>query len=327
METLSKIIALAPGSERGVGPELLLKALRDNRLKTLNFFWCGDEASLKLASFRSGTDIAIEGPGKARMIDGPLIRFLENKAPSHLLERQAWFLAEGVRLGLEGQIQAIVTGPIEKEALNFLGPHFIGQTEFFAESWGLLDRKPFMAFMGGPFILSLLTTHLPLAHVPGCITQAKVYEHVKELSYALSTLLKKKRQALLIDVLALNPHAGEGGLMGFEEEEVIIPALKMLENEDLRVFGPWPADGYFGYFNEKKERPDAVVAMYHDQGLAPYKLMSGGGAVNITLGLRIPRLSPAHGTAVQLAGKNCASVLSTLSAILAAKKILEDSAG
>ncbi len=120
-----------------------------------------------------------------------------------------------------------------------------------------------------------------------------------------------------IAVLGLNPHAGEGGLIGHEEQEIITPAIAAAQAKGINVHGPIPADGFFGYYHliKKSALPDVVVAMYHDQGLIPYKLLAAGNAVNVTLGLTIPRVSPAHGTADDLVGKNLACRASTLQAI------------
>ena len=131
--------------------------------------------------------------------------------------------------------------------------------------------------------------------------------------------------SIRIAVLGLNPHAGESGLLGFEEEEIIKPALEMARDRGLMVDGPLPADGFFGYLHQRshEELPHAVVAMFHDQGLAPYKLLARGCAVNATLGLSVPRTSPAHGTAYDLIGTDRACHLSAKKAIEAAIDLIE----
>lgn len=312
------LIGLTPGAETGVGPELLLRALHDNAVKSKHFFWCGDKSSLELAAQRSKKELAFS-PKEALLGNGIRLYFLADSEISDPVKRQAWFLSQAAELGLSGQLCALVTGPIEKAALKHLGD-FPGQTEYFAQAWGKPGARAFMAFTGGPFILSLLTTHLPLARVAEHITSSLVHDYIIELAGAIGPLLNKQRETIVIDVLGLNPHAGEGGLLGHEEQELIIPALEALRQKGYKIQGPQAADGYFAYLDQRP-RPDAVVAMYHDQGLSPYKMLSKGDAVNITFGLKIPRLSPAHGTAPHLIGTGLACVRSTLKALLMAEQL------
>lgn len=318
MPTKIPIIGLTPGSESGVGPELMLRALHDNAIKSKHFFWCGDKRSLELAAQRIDKKLSFANK-EALLANGTRLSFLAESETLDPLKRQAWFLKKASELGLSGQLGALVTGPIEKAALGYLGD-FPGQTEYFAKLWGKPETKAFMAFTGGPFTLSLVTTHLPLARVSKHITASLVHDHISELVRALAPLLNKEREAVSIDVLGLNPHAGEGGLLGEEEQELIAPALDTLRNKGYKVQGPLAADGYFAYL-EQKHYPDAVVAMYHDQGLIPYKMLSKKDAVNITFGLKIPRLSPAHGTASNLVGTGLACMRSTLKAILLAEQM------
>jgi 4-hydroxythreonine-4-phosphate dehydrogenase len=170
--------------------------------------------------------------------------------------------------------------------------------------------------------MSLVTTHVPINQVAGLITQEKLENHIRKIAYYSETLLSKKLHNIIFHVLALNPHAGEAGLLGCEEQEVIIPVLNSLRKNNLNLKGPFSPDGYFAYFNNLEVKPDILIAMYHDQGLIPYKLLSSGNAVNVTLGLRIPRTSPAHGTADDLVGKNIASPLSTINAVITAAKLI-----
>lgn len=319
------IIGLTPGSESGVGPELMIKALLDPRLLEGEYFWCGDKASLELAAKRASQDINFLSADQAKLANGLKINFLSYSAPSpDILARQAWFLEQGANLGLHGNIHALVTGPINKHALRYLGSGYLaGQTEYFAQKWPVLNQKPLMAFMGGPFIMSLMTTHVPLKDVAKNLSINIILEHLEALAKLCTKLANKSKDKVIIHVLGLNPHAGEEGLLGSEEQEIIGPALKIAQNRGLLVSGPFAADGYFAYFHEHKleNRPDALVAMYHDQGLIAYKLLSQGASVNVTLGLALPRTSPAHGTADDLAGKKLASPESTINAILSALKL------
>ncbi len=168
--------------------------------------------------------------------------------------------------------------------------------------------------------VALVTSHIPIAEVPEHITAGKVYAKARTLEDSLLRdfgIVKPR-----IAVLGLNPHAGENGLLGREEEEQILPAVRRLREENRLVFGPYPADGFFGAGDYKHF--DAVLAMYHDQGLAPFKSISFGGGVNFTAGLPVVRTSPDHGTAYELAGKGEASPESFRQALFLALDIFRN---
>lgn len=311
-------IAVTPGDEAGVGPELLVDAIsRYHHIDSPRFFWCGDRSSLKLGAKRANKALAWLGEDEATLDGGPTLIFFPDLASLSLAERQARFLEISIELAKKDLVDGIVTGPINKTALQFLaGGPFAGQTEFFAKHLGVV-KQPFMAFMGGPFMLSLLTTHMPLSKVSGAITEKLLVEHLISVAEHFARIHRKKNTEITIAVLGLNPHAGEGGLIGLEEEQIFKPALSQARNAGLRVFGPLPADGFFAYFHHlsAEERPDVVVAAYHDQGLGPYKLLAEGSAVNVTFGLKVWRTSPAHGTATGLAGLGLACPKSSQMAI------------
>ncbi len=308
-------IAITPGSERGVGPELILQALTYQHPSRHDFFWCGDQASLELASERSGCELKFLSNHQALLSSGLLISYAPLIAGDDCLKRQAGFLHKSLELALAGAVQALVTGPIEKEALAFLGSNLAGQTEYFAQHLGIAGQMAIMTFMGGPFIMSLASTHVPLKQVSQQINTKDLLSHIITLSQQLSLILKKDRSELSITVLGLNPHAGEHGLIGREEIEIISPAIKQAQALGLTIDGPLPADGYFAYWHRQSKLPDAIIALYHDQGLIAYKLLSQGRAVNVTLGLSVPRTSPAHGTAAHLIGSGQACIKSSLMAI------------
>jgi 4-hydroxythreonine-4-phosphate dehydrogenase len=311
-------IAITPGAEDGVGPELFLKSLAEfNHSELLEFFWCGDRASLEVAASHSKISATFCDRDKVK-VNNIQLNFFKGLITGSILERQAEFLKISLELAQKRLIDAIVTGPISKSALAFLGDKkYSGQTEYFATNLGVDSKKTFMTFLGGPFILSLLTTHIPLRQVADEITKSGLVAHLD----ALARLIKKKHAQKIYEpkivVLGLNPHAGEDGLLGYEEEKIIIPAIAEVKAKGLHIVGPLPADGFFSYFHKLSPAkiPDAVVSMYHDQGLAPYKLLAHGLAVNVTQGLLIPRTSPAHGTAYSLTGKNIACHRSTKNAI------------
>ncbi len=323
MNTKLRALALVPGSEGGVGPELLLRALQDEHLLACDYYWCGDKASLDLAAKRSKIQLKFSSTHQAQLPQGSVIHVakdLVRSAGEH--ERQAIFLKNSVDLAQSGLVHAIVTAPIEKAALAFLpGGPWPGQTEYFSHHLG--SGKAFMAFLGGPFMMSLLTTHIPLSQVSSELSSSKLLRHLKQVSEQCANILGKKPAEVSIAVLGLNPHAGEHGLLGREEIDHLIPAIKDAQDLGLDVSGPWAADGYFAYFNRESPPHDAVVAIYHDQGLIAYKLLSEGTAVNVTLGLSIPRTSPAHGTAHDLVGTGKASYKSTLKAIEVAMRLAD----
>lgn len=323
MKNLLCTIALSPGAENGVGPELILLSLENLSVQGSQFLWCGDKASLECARSRIKTHIHYSDNSTATLKNGLTINFFDD-FPNHFNEHQraARFLENCVQKALEGKVQAIVTGPIEKAALSCLaGGPWPGQTEYFAHHLGD-NGKPFMAFLGGPFIMSMLSVHVALRKVPELVVKSRITECLQALALECARILKKDPKKVAIAVLGLNPHAGEQGLLGNEEIEHVVPAIKEMTDQGYTISGPWAADGFFGYL-DKASKPDAVLAMYHDQGLIAYKLLAKGAAVNATLGLCVPRTSPAHGTARELVGTGTASYESTLKALELAIKLAQ----
>ncbi len=207
----------------------------------------------------------------------------------------------------------LVTAPINKSNIQSETFAFCGHTEYIADSVGE-GQKPLMILMSGSLRVALVTTHLAIKDVASAITKESIIEKAQILHQTL------KRDFCIssprIAVLALNPHCGDNGLLGKEEEEIISPAVKELEAMGIQAFGPFAADGFFGSGAHNKF--DAILAMYHDQGLAPFKALAGDDGVNYTAGLPIIRTSPAHGTAYDIAGKGIADENSFRQAIYAA---------
>lgn len=316
MKTSLLTLAITPGSEEGVGPELMLRAMNsaDNR-DNIRFIWCGDRASLELASIRAQLPLRFAADYQA-LIDNHITIICMDDYQG-VIPKAAWFLQNAVMLAQQKKVNALVTGPIEKGALAFGdGEHFVGQTEYFARHLGE-GQKSMMSFMGGAFIMSLFSTHVPLRNVADILTKQSLTNHLLATAHHTGKILKKNPEQVSIAVLGLNPHAGENGLIGHEDQTISMPVIKTLNEQGFSITGPLPADGFFAYFHllTPQQIPDVVVAMYHDQGLIPYKLLAQGRAVNVTLGLRVPRVSPAHGTAPDLAGKNVACVRSSIMAI------------
>jgi 4-hydroxythreonine-4-phosphate dehydrogenase len=198
----------------------------------------------------------------------------------------------------QGMIDVIVTAPINKKNIQSEQFQFPGHSEFLASYFGF-EKGAMMLMCSDDLKVGLVTGHVPLQQVTALITQDKVADKIIHLNKTLKTDfgIQKPR----IAVLALNPHAGDGGVIGTEDETVIKPAINRLK-EEILVYGPYPADGFFGAETYKKF--DAVLAMYHDQGLIPFKALSFNNGVNFTTGLPVVRTSPDHGTAYDIAGKN-----------------------
>jgi 4-hydroxythreonine-4-phosphate dehydrogenase len=222
---------------------------------------------------------------------------------------------------LSGEFSAVVTGPVSKSWLQKAGYPFPGQTEFFAARWG---GEPTMAFCGGRLRVTLLTWHIPLREVPSHLTATELERTIgaaDELARASRTSAEVGQSTLIprIGVCGLNPHAGEGGLLGEEEREIIDPILDRLRSRFPQLSRTQPADTLFA--RQLKGEFDVVVALYHDQGLGPLKTIDFDEAVNVTLGLKHVRTSPDHGTAFGIAGQGKASARSFANAVAVAKQL------
>lgn len=211
----------------------------------------------------------------------------------------------------QGKIDVLVTAPINKDNIQQDDFHFPGHTEYLEQKFARENDKSLMILADEHIRVALVTGHIPLSQVASSITVDKIKDTIKIFN---NTLIRDFNiENPRIAVLGLNPHAGENGLLGSEENDIIIPALKEMQEKDILCYGPYPADGFFGsgLFNSF----DGIIAMYHDQGLAPFKTLAMENGVNFTAGLPIVRTSPAHGTAYGIAGKNEASEVSFRNAI------------
>lgn len=216
------------------------------------------------------------------------------------------------------KINAIVTLPINKKAVAIAGLQFPGHTEFIANLCGI--KTPLMIFVYKKLRVALTTIHIPLSNVSQKISMNLLNETIEIFSNSLEKdfLLKIPK----IAILGLNPHCGESGIMGIEEEMVIIPAIQDLASKGHKLFGPFPSDSFFG--NELYRQFDGILAMYHDQGLIPFKMISKMNGVNFTANLPIVRTSPDHGTGFDIAGLNKASPSSLIESIKLAKIIVKN---
>lgn len=330
--TSSFTLALTPGCPAGIGPEVVARALVDAKVaRGTRFLWTASTQLLVEGAWRAGIAHA--------KVDGAVVTLRRGArtqrvacvdvahrpvgagAPSPLgdeVQRDA--LVHACQLAARGDVQGIVTGPVRKQALVIDGIHYAGQTEIVHRFLAADAEAPLMVFAGGPFVLGLQTVHLALRDAPAAITAHALDVALARLHEATSRIARTKTPR--ITVLGVNPHAGEGGMFGREEIDVVTPAIDRAKRGGLDVNGPVPADGFFadvarGAFGARPKRkmPDGVLAMHHDQGLAPYKLLVGGEGINVTWGLRAPRTSPDHGTAYALANKRTASASSMQAAI------------
>jgi 4-hydroxythreonine-4-phosphate dehydrogenase len=298
-------IALTPGEPAGVGPDVVVRLAQKHHPAELVAF-CDPTLLLERAEM-IGLPLAIEAfdedrppqphtPGHLRVAPVSLhaptqVGQVEPANAPYVLS----CLRVAVRACLDGNCDALVTGPIHKGVINEAGIAFTGHTELIGE---LTGASPVMMLVAGRLRVALVTTHLPLVEVSGAITMARLIDVLEVVDTDL-------RRHFGIDspniaVCGLNPHAGEGGYMGREEIEVIRPVLELLQSKGLRLSGPLPADTAFT--PQQLQGKDAVVAMYHDQGLPVLKYAGFGDAVNVTLGLPILRTSVDHGTALDIAG-------------------------
>ncbi|NTX05360.1 4-hydroxythreonine-4-phosphate dehydrogenase PdxA [Myxococcus sp. CA040A] len=215
-----------------------------------------------------------------------------------------------------GHVDALCTAPVSKEGISRAGIPFMGHTEVLAEAFGV----DVMMMMDGPRVrIALATNHVPISALSKLLTVEGLTAQLKLLSRSLAPVVVGRRPR--IAVLGLNPHAGEGGLLGREEVEVIGPAIRKARAAKVDAHGPIPADGLFARPDEVGARYDAVLAMYHDQGLIPAKALDFERTVNVTLGLPVPRTSPDHGTAYAIAGKGQANCVPMAEALLKAAQL------
>lgn len=221
-------------------------------------------------------------------------------------------LERGVADLKNGEIDVLVTGPINKRAMNNEGFGFTGHTEYLKTSFGTDDVT--MIMVAEQLKVGIVTSHIPLKDVPGALTVEKILTKLRALKHSMERDFGIHSPK--IAVLGLNPHCGDGGLLGDEEQSVILPAINAATDEGILAFGPYSADGFFGLGNYS--RYDAILAMYHDQGLAPFKAIAFESGVNFTAGLPAVRTSPDHGTAYEKAGKDVADPRSMISAIYTA---------
>ncbi|MDH4386454.1 MAG: 4-hydroxythreonine-4-phosphate dehydrogenase PdxA [Caulobacter sp.] len=330
-------LALTLGDPAGIGPEIVGKAWRARTAGDPGFFVLGDAEVIRSAAGSGILPVAvISHPSQAMdlfdqalpVLHQPLIRPPVPGAPdpAHASAILGW-IEQAVALTLAGEASGIVTAPIAKASLYAAGFPHPGHTEFLAALTAEVSctgpRGPVMMLATEGLRVCLATIHMPLSRVSealnleGLIRSGEIIVHALRRDFGIAS----PRLA----VAGLNPHAGEGGTIGREEIDIIVPAVAALAGRGLDVIGPVPADSLF--HPTARERYDAVLCMYHDQGLIPLKMLDFWGGVNITLGLPVVRTSPDHGTGFDIAGRGVARPDSLIQALRMAAKIAERRTG
>lgn len=319
-------VGITIGDINGIGAEVIIKALADNRIlqgctpiiyasaKTLSFhkkYMHGED--IQYQTCKDATD------AKRRKIN--IVQTWEDEPNIDLGKaneeggKYAFRSLEKATQDLTtNKLDVLVTAPISKETIAKAGFQFPGHTEYLADMAG---AEALMMMVAGDLRVALVTTHVALKEVSQVLTKDMIHQRLVQVEQSLKKdfgILRPK-----IAVLGMNPHAGENGKMGDEEANIIVPGINLAKNNGVIAFGPFPADGFFG--SHARNQYDAVLAMYHDQGLAPFKALAFDEGVNYTAGLPIVRTSPDHGTAFDIAGKDEASASSFRNALYLAMDV------
>ena len=320
-------IGITQGDTNGIGWELILKVLADGRITELMTpviygtlsaaaFYQKRLKDIEPVRLNTVSSAKAAAAGKANIVEcGPSDLSITPGKPSKLGGEAA---AAALRAAIEdlkrGDIDALVTAPIDKEMIQSEEFNFTGHTEFLAQE---LDGTPLMIMTSELMRVGLATIHIPVSEVAQHLSQALIVERIEQINASMRQDFGVVRPK--IAVLALNPHAGDGGLLGTEEQEIIKPAIVEAYEAGILAFGPFAADGFFASGQFKNY--DAILAMYHDQGLAPFKTLTPDG-VNFTASLAKVRTSPDHGVAYDIAGEGKADEQSMRNAIYEALDIV-----
>lgn len=325
------IVAITMGDPCGIGPEIIIKALQSPEVaKNCVPIVIGDRSALERAISVCGSalmirEISAVEDARTAPVGSISLLLLSHLAEADMLygaptpaagEAVYRYICHAARLCLDGRVSAMATAPINKEAMHRAGHDYPGHTELLAD---LCGTDNFVMMLAGDLLrVSLVTIHEALADVPRLVTFEQVLKTIRITAAGVARLTGKVLPRLA--VLALNPHCGEGGKFGTQETDIIEPAIKAAQGEGIDAVGPLSADTLFHF--ARQGGYDGVVAMYHDQGLIPFKMLHFDDGVNITLGLPIVRTSVDHGTAYNLAGTGTASENSLLAAIRMAVKMV-----
>lgn len=328
-EMQKPVIGFTSGDLNGIGVELIIKSLSDSRIidfctpvifgsnKTINFY----RKMLPDAnfSFQSVKDL-----GRLNIKQVNVYNCWDEEVqiqPGQLSENGGKYALLSLRMATQalkdGKLDAIVTAPIHKKNIQSEAFNYSGHTPFFKDVFKM--EEVVMLMVAENMRVAVLTEHIPVSEIASKITKEAILSKLRVITSSLQTDFGIEKPT--IAVLGLNPHAGDEGLIGNEEQEVIIPAIREAKQKNILAFGPFSADAFFAHHSYEKF--DAVLAMYHDQGLIPFKSLEIGEGVNYTAGLPVVRTSPDHGTAFDIAGKGIASVNSFLRSIFLAIDVLK----
>jgi len=320
-----KTLFLTMGDPSGIGPEVLVKCLAAIAIpKDIRPIVVGEIEILRGLAKTLGPSLhfapeASAQPGEIPVRSLDLIKsadFTMGKLSARCGDAAYRYFSHAVEECLAGRGHGIVTAPLNKEAMNLAGHHFVGHTDILEKMTGI--HAPVMALWHPKIVVSHVTDHLSLRQALEAITVERV-THVVKITHA--ALLRALKRTPRIALAGVNPHAGENGLFGREEIEILKPAMENLKRDGIPTSGPFPGDTVF--LQALQGRFDAVIAMYHDQGFGPMKTLDFANGVNCTLGLPFVRTSPEHGTAFEIAGKGIAAPESMIAAWNLAVKILD----
>lgn len=309
-------IAVTAGDPCGIGPEVILKALRHARWRH-PLLVIGDHAVFERTARRLGIRLPWRASRSITFLDcGHRRAFAPGRSSAAAGRASLDYVDAALGLWRAGRARALVTGPVTKWAAARSHPGFVGQTEYLARALGVRDVVMF--FVSDRLRIALLTRHLPLGRVPSSVTRALLSTSLRLTARSLTTQFHIPRPVLA--VCGLNPHAGEG-TPGSEERRVIEPVLRALRHSGIRCDGPFAADGFFA--SASSRRYDAVICAYHDQGLIPFKLLARDRGCQMSVGLPLVRTSPDHGSALDIAGRGCADPGSMRYALRLAARLSE----
>ncbi|MFC2152395.1 4-hydroxythreonine-4-phosphate dehydrogenase PdxA [Bacteroidota bacterium] len=324
------VVGISHGDINGVSYEVIIKSLMDNRI----FDFCIPVVygSAKVAAYhrkalnienfsfnnvKSAQDANIKRANIINCLDDN-VRVELGKSTTIAGESSLISLENAVNDLKEGKIDVLVTAPINKDNVQSDKFNFPGHTEYLTQE--SKSKESLMFMVSENLKVGVVTTHLPLNKVPEAVTEEAILTKLRIMNKSLIQDFRIRKPK--IAVLGLNPHAGDSGLLGTEEIDVVIPAINKAKEEGILALGPYPADGFFGSDNFKKF--DAILAMYHDQGLTPFKALAFNSGVNYTAGLDFIRTSPGHGTAYEIVGLGQASEISFRNAIYLACDIFKN---
>ena len=305
------LIGLTYGDPASIGSEILLKTIKSWKYR-FSPVVIGNKAILSKNLKNLKSRITFSGVKDTNRV------FVRGKPDKHSGIHSYLCLKQAVSLANNGEIKALITGPVSKKHINLGGYKFFGQTDEMAKFSGINTENVIMLFVGNDLRVALFTRHIPLKDVPKKLNKKKLYDFIVLLNREIKKHFKIKNPK--IGILGLNPHASENGTFGDEEEKIIKPVVDKLNTSGLKIYGPLSPDATLAkagqyYLKNKKQSYDVYVSFYHDQALPMFKAVCGLKGVNVTLGLPFLRVSVDHGTAFDIAGKNIASNEGLISAI------------